>query len=73
MLKNVTLSADAAMIEEARKKAGSESTTLNAAFRRWLARYVDPSRSESEYRILMSELSHVRSGRAFSRDELNER
>jgi hypothetical protein len=38
-MKNVTLSADEALIEAARERARQEHTTLNEQFRRWLADY----------------------------------
>ena len=38
-MKNITLSADEHHIEAARQRARSEHTTLNDAFRRWLADY----------------------------------
>jgi hypothetical protein len=39
VVKNVTLSADESLIEAARRRAQSEQTTLNEAFRHWLAAY----------------------------------
>jgi hypothetical protein len=39
-MRNITLSADERLIEEAREKARQEHTTLNEQFRRWLADYV---------------------------------
>ena len=38
-VKNITLSADASLIDAARQRAAAERTTLNAEFRRWLADY----------------------------------
>ena len=38
-MKNVTLSADDDLIEQARLVARSQHTTLNAAFREWLQQY----------------------------------
>lgn len=73
MLKNVTLSADEALVHKAREKAVLERTTLNASFREWLASYVWGEHRGEGYRQLMKRLSHVRAGRAFSRDELNAR
>ena len=43
-MKNITLSADEALIEAARQRAASENTTLNEQFRRWLERYVHRER-----------------------------
>lgn len=73
MLKNITLSAEDILIQRAREKAQSEHTTLNAAFRTWLTQYVKSRRSGSDYDALMAALSYARPGRAFSRDEMNER
>ena len=39
-MKNITLSADAELIEKARKRAATEHTTLNAQFRIWLENHV---------------------------------
>lgn len=73
MLKNITLSGDEVLIAKARHKARRESSSLNAVFRQWLARYVGQDQADSEYRDLMSRLSYARAGRRFSREELNER
>jgi hypothetical protein len=72
-MKNITLSANEKLIEEARQKARKERTTLNALFRQWLGSYVARGRWASEYAELMEQLSYVRPGRTFSREELNER
>ncbi len=72
-MKNITLSGDKALIKKAREKARQENTTLNAAFREWLGRYVGQNGDEEEYRSLMQRLSYAKPGRRFSRDELNER
>jgi hypothetical protein len=72
-MKNVTVSADADLIRKAREKARKERTTLNGLFRQWLSRYVGKGRGDSAYDELMERLSYARSGRTFSRDELNER
>ena len=73
IVRNITLSAEEDLIERARLRAAREKTTLNAAFREWLARYAGAATSSQEYRELMKRLQHVRPGRHFSRDELNER
>jgi len=72
-VKNITLSADEHLIEQARDKARAQHTTLNAAFREWLLQFTAPPDSAKEYRDLMRRLSHVKAGRHFSRDEMNER
>jgi hypothetical protein len=72
-VKNITLSAEEDLIERARLRAAKQKTTLNAAFRDWLRRYAGADMGVEEYTQLMKRLSHVRSGRGFSRDEMNER
>ncbi len=73
IVKNITLSADAELIERARLRARREKTTLNNVFREWLRRYAGASTSAAEYEQLMRSLSHVNSGRRFTRDEMNTR
>jgi hypothetical protein len=73
MLRNITLSADKNLIEQARRRAESQRTTLNAEFRRWLEHYVEDHPTNSDLSALMDRLSYVRPGKTFTRDELNER
>ena len=73
MLRNITLSADEATIEQARRRAQLENTTLNELFRQWLKRYVAQPGAADQYRSLMQRLSYVDAGRKFSREEMNER
>ncbi len=73
IVRNITLSAEENLIERARLRAAREKKTLNAAFREWLARYAGAETGGQEYRGLMKQLSHVRSGRRFTREELNQR
>ena len=72
-MKNVTLSADENLIEQARLVAHTQHKTLNAAFREWLEQYAAESGSAREVEALFKRLRHVRAGRHFSRDEMNER
>lgn len=72
-MKNITLSADADLIEQARVVARTQRKTLNAAFREWLQQYAAQSGSAHEVDSLMKRLRHVRAGRHFMRDEMNER
>ena len=72
-MKNITLSADPDLIERARARARSQKKALNIAFREWLERYAGEETAADEYRQLMKELRHVRSGRKFSRNEMNAR
>lgn len=55
-MKNITLSADDALIEAARRRAGSERTTLNEQFRRWPADYVGRERQAADAVRVMREL-----------------
>jgi hypothetical protein len=72
-MKNITLSADEDLIEQARLVARSQHKTLNAAFREWLAQFTAQSGNAREVDALMRRLRQVNSGRHFSRDQLNER
>jgi hypothetical protein len=72
MKKNITLSAEESLIEQARRKARSQNTTLNQAFRDWLSRFVASDQSD-DYASLMKRLAYAKSSRKFARDEMNER
>jgi hypothetical protein len=72
-MKNVTLSADDELIEQARRTARAQQKTLNQAFREWLQAYTQPNLAVEEYEALMKRLTYVRAGRNFTREEMNER
>lgn len=72
-MKNITLSADGNLIEQARLVARSQNKTLNTAFREWLEQFTARAGNVLEYDALMRRLQHVRAGRSFTRDEMNER
>ncbi|HLZ93023.1 MAG TPA: hypothetical protein VKQ28_15025 [Candidatus Acidoferrum sp.] len=72
-MKNITLSADAHLIEQARLVAKSQHKTLNVAFREWLEQFTARAGNVQEYDALMRRLQHVDAGRHFTRDEMNER
>ena len=72
-MKNITLSADEDLIEQARLIARAQRETLNAAFRKWLLQYTAQGGSAREVDSLMKRLRHVKAGRHFTRDEMNER
>ena len=72
-MRNITLSADEKLIERARLRALQGKTSLNVAFREWLARYAGPASAEDDYQRLMKQLAKVDAGRRFSRDEMNAR
>jgi hypothetical protein len=73
MIKNITLSADSALLQQARRRADTENTTLNDLFRHWLEHYVVQPAAADHYAALMTRLEHVQAGRKFSREEMNER
>jgi hypothetical protein len=72
-MKNVTLSADENLIEQARLVARAQHKTLNAAFREWLLTFTAQSGNGQEVDALMRRLRHVNAGRRCTRDEMNER
>jgi hypothetical protein len=72
-MKNITLSADEDLIEQARQVARSQHKTLNAAFREWLVQYTAREAAAREFKSLMERLSHVNSGGKFTREQMNER
>lgn len=72
-VKNITLSADADLIEKARQVAKAERKTLNAAFREWLESYAARRGDVEAYDALMNRLRHIHSRGPYTRDEMNER
>jgi hypothetical protein len=72
-MKNITLSADEQLIEQARLLAKSRHKTLNALFREWLEQITAQSGGAQAYDSLMKRLKHVQAGRRFRRDEMNDR
>ena len=73
-MKNITLSADADLIEAARERARANNTTLNEEFRRWLADYTRQRERMERYDEVIRELQgKLRVGRKLTRDEMNER
>ena len=73
MTKNITLSANESLIQQARRRAQSENTTLNHLFRGWLTRYVAQPTALDEYDSLMARLNHIESQGPYEREEMNER
>ncbi|MBX3011891.1 MAG: hypothetical protein KF832_10320 [Caldilineaceae bacterium] len=73
MIKNITFSADETIIQQARRRAAVENTTLNELFRTWLERYAAQPSAAQRYDELMARLDHVNATRKFSREEMNER
>ena len=72
-MKNITLSAEPELIDQARLVARAQCETLNAAFRKWLRQYVARGGSSLDYDSLMKRLRHVKAGGRFTREEMNKR
>lgn len=72
-MKNITLSADERLIEEARAAARAQRSTLNQLFREWLAELAGRRSRDEQVSELMQRLEYVRSGGPFSREEMNDR
>jgi hypothetical protein len=72
-VKGISFRAEPELIERGRERARQHGTTLNAAFRNWLADYACTPDRVKEYRELMDRLSYVRAGRKFTREEMNSR
>ena len=70
-MKNITLSADESLIEQARNVAKLQRKTLNAAFREWLEEFARTRQAGSvqEFDSLMKRLKHVKAGRRLTRGE----
>jgi hypothetical protein len=73
MKRNVTFSAEERLLEAARRKATRERRSLNEVFRDWLGRYVETDDAGGRFDRIMDRLRYVRSGKKFTRAELNER
>ncbi|MFY9745275.1 MAG: hypothetical protein WA891_00260 [Acidobacteriaceae bacterium] len=72
-MKNLTFSADEDLIEKARSIARSRRTTLNAAFREWLAQFAGGEGDARSFDALMKDLRKVNAGGHYTRDQMNER
>lgn len=72
-VKNITLSAEENLIDQARLVAQARHTTLNSAFREWLEQYAAQAGGGNAVDALMRRLRHVRSSGPYTRDEMNER
>lgn len=72
-MKNITLSANEELIEQARSLARQRKSTLNALFREWLTELVDQRDADRRLQKLESRIGYARSGGKFTREELNAR
>lgn len=73
LVKNITLSADENLIEQARKAAAEQHTTLNAAFREWLEQFSGREQRARKFDETMERLKYFSVDRKYTRDEMNER
>jgi len=73
LVKNITLSADENLIEQARKAAADQHTTLNAAFREWLEQFAGREARARRFDEAMERTKYLRADRKYTREELNER
>ena len=74
-MRNITLSADAELIDAARARAAAERTTLNAQFRLWLASFARRQQQVDDAVHTIRDLQNsLRThGHRFSREEMNAR
>jgi hypothetical protein len=73
-MKNITLSADERLIEEAREEAQRRNMTLNDAFRRWLLEFTGHETTKERAMRTIRELQKtVKTHGPYTRDEMNER
>ena len=74
MARNITFSADEALIDAAREAARSENTTLNEQFRLWLEGYARKRQADRAMETIQRIRGYASSdGRKFTREEMNER
>lgn len=73
MVKNITLSAEASLIEQARAEARARKTTLNQLFREWLVGIAGQQERQQTLESLLARLEYAQAGGSFTRQEMNER
>jgi len=72
-MRMITFSADEDLIRKAHAMARAQGKTLNAAFREWLLQFATKSGSKRKAEELMKRLRHVKAGRCFTREQMNDR
>ncbi len=72
-MKNITLSAEERLIEQAREQARARQTTLNQMFREWLAGLSDERQRTGKIDAIFARCDAVNAGGKFSREEMNAR
>lgn len=74
MARNITFTADDALIEEAREAARADNTTLNEQFRLWLEQYARKQRAARALQTVQRVRQYARTaGRSYTREQMNER
>ena len=74
MIRNITFTADKALIDDARAVALEQNTTLNEQFRLWLESYARKRRAARAMEVMDRLGQYVASGgRKLTREEMNER
>lgn len=74
MTRNITFTADDALIDLAREISRADNTTLNEQFRLWLEAYTRKRRAERGMEVIERMGKYVSTGgKKLMRDELNER
>ena len=75
-MREITMSADEALIERANERAKREERSLNDAFQQWLEQYAGPPgpiMTPEQYEEFMKQFAHIQLGGPYTRDEMNER
>jgi len=72
-MKNITLSAEENLIQQAREVAVRRKTSLNQLFRDWLAEVVGQKEREKSLEQLWKRTAYASAGGKFTRDQMNER
>ncbi|MEY4490035.1 MAG: hypothetical protein RIQ79_2543 [Verrucomicrobiota bacterium] len=72
-MKNITLSAEERLIEQARERARANKTTLNQMFREWLQTVTAEEERTQKIDALFARYDAVNAGGKFSREEMNAR
>jgi hypothetical protein len=72
-MKNITLSANSEWIEEARRIAVNNKSTLNAEFRKWLQSFIGRKSKSNRLNEFLNKHATVDAGGKFTREEMNER
>jgi RNase P/RNase MRP subunit p30 len=73
LVKNITLTADEQLIEQARKAAADRHTTLNAMFRDWLEDVAGRRERLRRFDEAIERTKDFSVDRKYTREEMNER